>query len=534
LDDYEIIYLLSVRHDSMAQETPNHKYNRPKKGEEDWHNPLNENFNDIDADVELRDFGGPNEGSNDYEPVENAKYFDMESGRVYIGFPATTGFEWAPAFMVTAHGNEGSQPLLLGPTAAVTNNQGIEYTFSGNAITGQLTEVTAGARGVVISGGGGRNETDNTELQNTVTDHHGTIGGGLENQAGDDDNDPLSASSATVCGGFRNTASGLRSTVGGGFGNTASGDNATVGGGDENTGTDDHATVGGGEENTASNLYSTVGGGNCNTASGYRATIGGGFENTASGDNATIGGGFVNTASAFDSTVGGGDENTASGIGATVPGGEDNVASGAYSLAGGRKAKTDGNDGAFVWGDSSDQQVKAGSADEFKLQAGGGAVIYSQSNLNTGVLLPSGGGSWSAVSTQAVKTNIDPVDPAETLAKVDQLEISRWEYDSEEDAEHIGPMAEEFYDAFGLGVDEKHITGIDSDGVALAAIQGLSAKLDDAHEEIAHKDERIEKQTDRIGRLEAENEQLRERLAAVEDHLGLRDSETTTQSVTDE
>ena len=41
------------------------------------------------------------------------------------------------------------------------------------------------------------------------------------------------------------------------------------------------------------------------------------------------------------------------------------------------------------------------------------------------------------------------------------------------DYKDIGPMAQDFYKAFGLGLDNKHITTIDEGGVALAAIQGL-------------------------------------------------------------
>ena len=39
-------------------------------------------------------------------------------------------------------------------------------------------------------------------------------------------------------------------------------------------------------------------------------------------------------------------------------------------------------------------------------------------------------------------------------------------------------MAEDFKAAFGLGGDERYIGTVDSDGVALAAIQGLNAKLE--------------------------------------------------------
>jgi len=41
---------------------------------------------------------------------------------------------------------------------------------------------------------------------------------------------------------------------------------------------------------------------------------------------------------------------------------------------------------------------------------------------------------------------------------------------------HVGPMAQDFYAAFKVGEDDKHITSIDEDGVALAAIKALHAE----------------------------------------------------------
>jgi hypothetical protein len=38
-------------------------------------------------------------------------------------------------------------------------------------------------------------------------------------------------------------------------------------------------------------------------------------------------------------------------------------------------------------------------------------------------------------------------------------------------------MAQDFYRAFGVGEDRKHIDSVDADGVALAAIKGLSREL---------------------------------------------------------
>ena len=43
----------------------------------------------------------------------------------------------------------------------------------------------------------------------------------------------------------------------------------------------------------------------------------------------------------------------------------------------------------------------------------------------------------------------------------------------------MGPMAEDFHEAFGLDADEEHITTVDADGVALAAIQGLAERLNE-------------------------------------------------------
>jgi hypothetical protein len=37
-------------------------------------------------------------------------------------------------------------------------------------------------------------------------------------------------------------------------------------------------------------------------------------------------------------------------------------------------------------------------------------------------------------------------------------------------------MAQDFYAAFGVGEDDKHITSLDEDGVALAAIKALHAE----------------------------------------------------------
>jgi predicted RNase H-like nuclease (RuvC/YqgF family) len=54
-------------------------------------------------------------------------------------------------------------------------------------------------------------------------------------------------------------------------------------------------------------------------------------------------------------------------------------------------------------------------------------------------------------------------------------------------------MAQDFHAAFGLGEDDKHITTVDEEGVALAAIQGLNQKLKEKDGEIQELKQRLEK-----------------------------------------
>jgi hypothetical protein len=83
-------------------------------------------------------------------------------------------------------------------------------------------------------------------------------------------------------------------------------------------------------------------------------------------------------------------------------------------------------------------------------------------------------GTWTDASDRALKHDFRPLDSERVLHKVARMPITNWSYKSEKPSiRHIGPMAQDFYKAFGLGLDNKHITTIDEGGVALAAIQGL-------------------------------------------------------------
>jgi Chaperone of endosialidase len=84
------------------------------------------------------------------------------------------------------------------------------------------------------------------------------------------------------------------------------------------------------------------------------------------------------------------------------------------------------------------------------------------------------------VSDRNAKTNFSSINSLEVLNKVVQLPVSRWNYKSDDSSlKHVGPMAQDFHAAFGLnGKDDTHVSAVDMQGVAFAAIQGLNQKLE--------------------------------------------------------
>ena len=127
------------------------------------------------------------------------------------------------------------------------------------------------------------------------------------------------------------------------------------------------------------------------------------------------------------------------------------------------------------------------------------------------------GGTLIQASSRTIKKNIVEVDPNEVLAKLDNLPIHHWTYNHNPDrVRHMGPMAEDFYALFSLGDTDKGISGVDTSGVALAAIKALNSKL---VAEISQKDRQIgklkkEKDTE-IAALKADLAAVKTRLADV-------------------
>ena len=98
----------------------------------------------------------------------------------------------------------------------------------------------------------------------------------------------------------------------------------------------------------------------------------------------------------------------------------------------------------------------------------------------------SNGNSWSVVSDRALKENFVSIDPLDILDKLGEVPIDQWNLVSQDPSiRHMGPVAQDFYAAFGLGESNRHISTTDADGVALATIQGLYQVVQEKDVQIA-------------------------------------------------
>lgn len=270
-----------------------------------------------------------------------------------------------------------------------------------------------------------------------------------------------------------------------------------------------------------------------------RAAFRAGYINGTQWDDANIGNYSVaigeNVRASGDNGVAFGVRSTAANV-SSVAIGEDNTASGAASVALGYHAHTNARQGSFVFSDrSSADSTRAGHAHQATFRVSCGFRIFTSSNQSTGVAFGgasvsnlgsavcpteyfgqsgtmiatstgaylSSGGTWTNASDVNRKHRFASVAGEDVLARLRDLSITTWSYRVEDDdVRHLGPTAQGFRAAFGLGRDEKTIATVDADGVALAAAQAL--------------ERRTAAQAEEIRALREENADLRERLERLE------------------
>ncbi len=279
-------------------------------------------------------------------------------------------------------------------------------------------------------------------------------------------------------------------------------------------------TLASGDRSFAAGLATTASGaesvalGNGSTASGARSFA---FNGTASRTAAVAIGSGAQAAN--DDALAMGPSSIANGLGSITIG--PSVASGAFAVAIGLQNKASANfsvaigknaranrQGSLILSDGcagfSSDSVYATANNQFVARGCGGIRFYTSQNLSSGVVVAPGGSSWSSVSDRNLKENFAAVDGEALLARLQSVPVTTWNYKAQDGSiRHMGPMAQDFYAAFGVGEDSLRINTVDIDGVALAGVQALEA--------------RTRAQDARIAELEAELAALRgERSAPVQ------------------
>ncbi len=99
-------------------------------------------------------------------------------------------------------------------------------------------------------------------------------------------------------------------------------------------------------------------------------------------------------------------------------------------------------------------------------------------------------------SSRESKTDFASINAKKLMGAISNLEFWHWRYkDAATGDIHLGPVAEDFFAAFGLGTNNKVIAPADMAGVALAAVQALQT-------EVAERDQKIEALELRLQALE--------------------------------
>ena len=224
-------------------------------------------------------------------------------------------------------------------------------------------------------------------------------------------------------------------------------------------------------------------------AAGYESKASG-FGAVALGFNSSASGPYAiamadGTASAYYAIAMG--ANAAASEHSAVAVGFNSTASGPASIALGTYANTNGKRGAIVISDDSFTDgyapiVMATSNNQFVVRAqrfwlGRHSGVTSTAGrfleTSTGGYL-SNGGAWVNSSDSTKKHHWEEVDGENVLTRIAGMPVRTWSYREEDDSvRHMGPTAQEFRAAFGLGDTDKAIASVDADGVSLAAIQAL-------------------------------------------------------------
>jgi len=131
-----------------------------------------------------------------------------------------------------------------------------------------------------------------------------------------------------------------------------------------------------------------------------------------------------------------------------------------------------------------------GSDSGSKTQPYSGAQVGQVSAQNPYGLMYPTGMSYNTFQNQMqsdrfTKEGFRVVNTQEVLRRVTEIPVSVWRYKVEPiGVQHIGPMAQDFHAAFGLGNTDRRIFVVDAVGVLMASVQALNEKVEQLQAEV--------------------------------------------------
>lgn len=139
------------------------------------------------------------------------------------------------------------------------------------------------------------------------------------------------------------------------------------------------------------------------------------------------------------------------------------------------------------------------SGTDFRIsRQGSGEIEFLMSNSGDLTIA----GALTENSDVNAKQAFVTLEPEAVLEKLEALPITQWQYKDAPGVNHVGPMAQDFHAAFGLGKSATGISTLDTAGIALAGIKALIERNDRLEQE-----NRI--MADRIRSLESQQAEIR-------------------------
>ncbi|MCP4440445.1 MAG: hypothetical protein GY810_15990 [Aureispira sp.] len=467
--------------------------------------------------------------------TDDDKRFFFDKSKAAFRTGEVTGTEWDAGAVGDHTFAAGLDLRVQGRESGAFGKGNIIPSNTINAFSYGLNNTLQNANFSMVGGNSNSTNAYNTVITGGTRNHIAAQaqGSGILSGQNDSINKPLNQGAGIFCssiaGGYENEIRAARSFIGGGsdnliqfstnpnygYSSILGGSNndiqgaswATVAGGANNRiGTNaDYTVIGAGQNNQANGTHSVLGGGSGNIINGAAAFLGAGSANYNNGSSSFLGAGFSCGISGNTAVICGGSNNLASADQTFVGGGISNVANGTRSVNLGSYTNNNSNGGCFIFGDNSTAiPTQNTAANQFMVRAAGGTIFYSNAALTSGVQLAAGGGAWAAVSDVNKKENFQKVDGEEVLAKIANMDIQEWNYITQEDAiRHMGPTAQDFHTAFGLGESDTTITTVDIDGVNLLAVQTLEKRTQELKNQNTNLQTQLSSQANEIAELKA-------------------------------